>query len=296
MAKARVGGLSGWLALDKPGGMSSAAAVAAVRRLAGGVKAGHAGTLDPLATGVLPIALGEATKTVPFLMEAIKRYRFTLRWGERRATDDAEGEVVERSASRPGPAEIVAALPRFVGCVWQVPPAYSAVKVGGARAYKLARQGTPPVLAPRTVEVRRFSLVSAAGEEAVFDVECGKGTYVRALARDLAEALGTVGYVRRLHRAAVGPFTDEHAISLDMLRALGHSRAIGGRVAPVDAVLADIPALRLTVQDTARLRCGCRVPAPGASAGTVRVVDDIGLVALAEIQAGQVRPLRIFNI
>ena len=290
-------GPHGWLVVDKPRGITSAAAVARIKSLVGHrTKVGHAGTLDPMATGVLPVAVGEATKTVSFLMDAPKRYRFGVRWGEQRDTDDAEGTVVEASANRPSREVIVNALPAFLGRIEQVPPAYSALKVGGERAYALARQGRAPQLAPRTVYVESLTLIEADDDGAAFSVECGKGTYVRALTRDIARAVGTVGYVSWLHRAAVGPFTDTDANPLDKLVALGHSLALAECLLPVDAVLADIPALPLTACEADRLRHGQPVPAPGAAPGRVRAVAGSRLVALAEVGAGRARPLRVFNM
>ena len=290
-------GPHGWLVVDKPRGITSAAAVARIKSLVGrGAKVGHAGTLDPMATGVLPTAIGEATKTVSFMMDAPKRYRFGVRWGEQRDTDDAEGTVVETSANRPSREAIANALPAFVGRIEQVPPAYSALKVGGERAYALARQGKAPQLAPRTVQIESLTLIEADEDSAAFAVECSKGTYVRALVRDIARAVGTVGYVSRLHRTAVGPFTDADANPLDKLVALGHSLALAESLLPVDAVLADIPALPLTAREADRLRHGQPVPAPGAAPGRVRAVAGSRLVALAEIGAGRARPLRVFNM
>ena len=294
--RAAVPGLDGWLIVDKPRGPTSAAAVARVRSLARGAKAGHAGTLDPLATGVLPVAVGEATKTIPYMIEGPKRYRFGLRWGERRDTDDAEGAVVERSDVRPSAAAIVGALPAFVGRIEQVPPAFSAIRVQGERAYARARAGRPLTLAPRTVEVKSLRAVSVADGEAAFTVECGKGTYVRALARDIARALGTVGHVHWLRRVAVGPFTEHDAIPLDNLRELGHSPAFTESLLPVDAVLAGIPALQLAACEADRLRHGQRVLARGSAPGKVRVVVGSRLVALAEVDADRIRPLRVFNM
>ena len=290
-------GSHGWLVVDKPRGITSAAAVARIKSLVGrGTKVGHAGTLDPMATGVLPVAIGEATKTVSFMMDAPKRYRFGVRWGELRDTDDAEGVVIETSESRPSREVIETALPAFVGRIEQVPPAYSALKVGGERAYALARRGRPPELASREVHIESLELIEADHEGAAFAVECGKGTYVRALARDIARAAGTVGYVSWLHRAAVGPFNEDDANPLDKLVGLGHSLALAECLRPVDAVLADIPALPLTAREADRLRHGQPVPAPGAAPGRVRAVAGSRLVALAEVGAGRARPLRVFNL
>ena len=295
--RAAARGPHGWLVLDKPRGITSAAAVARIKFLIGrGTKVGHAGTLDPMATGVLPVAIGEATKTVSFMMDAPKRYRFGVCWGEQRDTDDAEGTAIETSENRPAGSAVASVLPSFIGRIEQVPPAFSALKVGGERAYALARQGRPPQLAPRTVHVRSLTLTEADDRGAAFEVECGKGTYVRALARDIARAAGTVGYVRWLHRAAVGPFNDEDANPLDKLVALGHSLALAESLLPVDAALADIPALPLTAREADRLRHGQPVPALGAAPGKVRAVAGSRLVALAEVGAGQARPVRVFNI
>ena len=290
-------GPHGWLVVDKPGGITSASAVARIKSLVGrSAKVGHAGTLDPMATGVLPVAIGEATKTVSFMMDAPKRYRFGVRWGEQRDTDDAEGTVIETSESRPSESVVASVLDAFIGRIEQVPPVYSALKVGGERAYALARQGRPPQLAPRTVHVKNLTLTEADDDGAAFEVECGKGTYVRALARDIARAAGTVGHVSWLHRAAVGPFNEEDANPLDKLVALGHSPALAERLLPVDAALADIPALPLTAREADRLRHGQPVPARGAAPGRVRAIAGSRLVALAEVGAGQARPVRVFNI
>ena len=290
-------GPHGWLVVDKPGGITSAAAVARIKSLVGrSAKVGHAGTLDPMATGVLPVAIGEATKTVSFMMDAPKRYRFGVRWGEQRDTDDAEGTVIETSESRPSESAVASVLDAFIGRIEQVPPVFSALKVGGERAYALARQGRPPRLAPRIVHVKNLTLTEADDDGAAFEVECGKGTYVRALARDIARAAGTVGHVSWLHRAAVGPFTEEDANPLDKLVALGHSPALAERLLPVDAALADIPALPLTAREADRLRHGQPVPARGAAPGRVRAIVGSRLVALAEVGAGQARPVRVFNI
>ena len=211
--------ISGWLVLDKPYDMTSTQAVGKVRWLFGARKAGHAGTLDPLATGILPIALGEATKTVSAVQDGTKVYRFTLTWGNATTTDDAEGEVVATSGHRPAAADVLALLPRFTGEIMQRPPAFSAIKVDGERAYDLARAGETFVLEPRPVVIERLELVRHGTDSSEFEMSCEKGTYVRALARDLAEALGTCGHVTRLHRAAVGPFADVDAVSLEALEA-----------------------------------------------------------------------------
>ncbi len=238
--------VDGWLILDKPIGITSTQAVAAVKRLFDAQKAGHGGTLDPLATGILPIALGEATKTVPFVMDGAKTYRFTLKFGESRATDDAEGAVTGTSDRRPTDAEIRAALPHFIGEIDQIPPIFSAIKVDGERAYDLARQGEAVELAARKVRIDDFRLVERLGpDEAVFEVRSGKGAYMRALARDLALHLGSLGHVSALRRLSVGAFTEAGAISLDALRALGHIPAAFEHILPIETALDDIPALAL---------------------------------------------------
>jgi tRNA pseudouridine55 synthase len=298
--------ITGWLVIDKPSGMSSAHAVAVVRRLTGAARVGHGGTLDPLATGILPIALGEATKTVAHAMAGAKTYRFTVRFGESRATDDAEGEVTETCAHRPDRAAIEAALARFTGEIDQVPPAFSAIKVDGRRAYAVAREGRPLALAPRRVRVEAFRLLDMPDpDRAVFEVRSGKGVYMRALARDLARALGTLGYVENLRRLAVGPFTEKDAISLDCLADLVHSARLAEALKPVATVLDDIPALALTDTEARRLRQGqpiaalpvvSRSPKADIVAGApVRAMSEGRLVALAEVHGGEIRPVRVIN-
>jgi tRNA pseudouridine55 synthase len=298
--------IHGWIVLDKPAGLSSAKAVAAVRRALGAEKAGHAGTLDPLATGVLPIALGEATKAVGYLTEAGKSYRFSVAWGEARDTDDAAGAVTATSAVRPTAAAIEAVLPRFLGLIQQVPPVYSALKVGGRRAYKLARADQAPKLAARPVRVDRLSLVAAGPDQAAFEVDCGKGFYVRALARDLAQALGTVGHIARLTRTAVGPFTLKGAISLAKLDLLGHSAAGSEHLFPVETALDDIPALALTEGEADRLKRGQPVPIPRtrdrvanptfAEGAVVCATAGGRLVAFTRVEGDMVRPVRVLNL
>ena len=295
----------GWLIIDKPYGMTSARAVGAIKR-SSGAKVGHAGTLDPLATGVLPLALGEATKTVRFATAGEKCYRFRVRWGEARDTDDREGIVIAETAARPDAAAIAAALPRFVGTILQCPPAYSAIKLAGRRAYALARAGRPPELAARPVEIAELRLLSAADRDhAEFEAVVGGGTYVRALARDLAAALGTLGHVAELRRLSVGRFGEGQAISLDCAVALGHSLAASEHLLPIETALDDIPALAVTADEAARLRHG-QLVAPHDECERARLdhIDDgtiVGarhdrlLVALARIEAGRLRPVRVIN-
>jgi len=296
----------GWVVLDKPVSMTSTHAVSMVKRLFSAKRCGHAGTLDPLASGALPIALGEATKTVPFVMDGRKLYRFTIRWGEERDTDDAEGRVVSTSKERPSPEAVRALLPSYTGLIQQIPPRYSAIKIEGERAYDLARDGEQVELAARPVEIGRLELVNVPDRDhAALEAECGKGTYVRSLARDLGRALGCFGHVSALRRAAVGPFTQETMISLEQLEALCHRAASGeGSLAdalmPVETALDDIPALAVSRADAARLQRGQAVLLRGRDApnfrGTVYVTVSGQLLALAELDRGEIVPKRVFNL
>ncbi|HJS61431.1 MAG TPA: tRNA pseudouridine(55) synthase TruB [Pseudolabrys sp.] len=296
----------GWVVLDKPVGMTSTHAVSVVKRLFSAKRCGHAGTLDPLASGALPIALGEATKTVPFVMDGRKLYRFTIRWGEERDTDDAEGRTVSISKERPSPEAVHALLPSYTGLIQQIPPRYSAIKIEGERAYDLARDGEQVELAPRPVEIGRLELVNIPDpDHAVLEAECGKGTYVRSLARDLGRALGCFGHVSALRRAAVGSFGEETMILLEQLEALCHRAASGeGSLAdalmPVETALDDIPALAVSWADAARLQRGQAVLLRGRDApnfrGTVYVTVSGQLLALAELDRGEIVPKRVFNL
>jgi tRNA pseudouridine 55 synthase len=300
--------ISGWLNLDKPYDLGSTHAVSRVRRIFDAQKAGHAGTLDPLATGVLPIALGEATKTVPFLMDADKAYRFTIEWGRTTATYDREGATLATSDVRPTVAEVEAALPRFVGEILQVPPAFSAIKVDGERAYDLARAGEQVELEPRPVVIHSAKVTAAPDPDHVtIEVECGKGTYVRAIVRDLAEMLGACGHVSALRRTRVGAFTEENAVTLDILEDLGHKARQSEALLPVETALDDIPALAVTDEDAFRLKQGrsiVLVPRqveavkarlrPGER--TVSAMAGGSVVALCEMRAGRLEPSRVFNL
>jgi tRNA pseudouridine55 synthase len=296
----------GWVVLDKPVGMTSTHAVSVVKRLFSAKRCGHAGTLDPLASGALPIALGEATKTVPFVMDGRKLYRFTIRWGEERDTDDAEGRTVSISKERPSSEAVRALLPSYTGLIQQIPPRYSAIKIEGERAYDLAREGEQVELAPRPVKIGRLELVSIPDpDHAVLEAECGKGTYVRSLARDLGRALGCFGHISALRRAAVGPFGEETMILLEQLEALCHRAASGeGSLAdallPVETALDDIPALAVSRADAARLQRGQAVLLRGRDApnfrGTVYVTVSGQLLALAELDRGEIVPKRVFNL
>jgi tRNA pseudouridine55 synthase len=292
--------VDGWVVLDKPVGLGSTPAVGKVRRLFGAQKAGHGGTLDPLASGVLPIALGEATKTVPFVMDGRKEYRFTLRFGEARATEDAEGEVTATSEVRPDDAAIAVSLPAFIGEITQMPPAFSALKIDGKRAYDLARAGETVELKPRQVLIERLEFTGRPDRDhADFVVQCGKGTYIRSLGRDLALALGTVGHLSMLRRTVVGPFREEGSISLSKLEALGHIPALLGALAPVATALDDIPALAMTEAQADRLRQGQPVlltrDAPPSGA-LVRAEQDGRLVALVRSDGVSLQPVRVFNL
>ena len=308
MARRRRGKpVHGWVVIDKPTGVTSTQVVGRVRRLFDAQKAGHGGTLDPLATGLLPVALGEATKTVSYVMDGRKVYRFTLRWGVATATDDTEGQVVETSAKRPQADEIEAVLPGFTGAIEQVPPAYSAIKVDGARAYDLAREGEAVALQARRIEIERIALVSSdPPDRATFEVACGKGAYMRALARDLGKALGTLAHIEKLRRIAVGPFCEADAISLESLEALGHSAGAFAHLLPVETALDDIPALALTDNEAQRLRLGQAVSMLartnreriGGLANGAMICAMAGgkPVALARYEAGDLRPIRVLNL
>ena len=305
MARRRRGlPVSGWLILDKPQGMTSTQAVTKVKRLFDAAKAGHAGTLDPPATGVLPIALGEATKTVPFAVEGLKTYRFTVRFGAETDSDDAEGTFVTESAARPETEAIEAMLPRFTGEISQVPPRFSALKVDGARAYDLARDKEEFELAPRVVSIKRLAFIARPDpDHCQLEAECGKGTYVRALARDLGRALGSCAHVEALRRTRVGGFGEEDAVTLAELEAVKDNATehdtLTRALKPIESALGDIPALALSLSDAARLRQGQPVLVRGRDApifsGTAYATSRGMLVAVGEMEAGEFRPKRIFN-
>jgi tRNA pseudouridine55 synthase len=294
--------LDGWLIIDKPPGLTSTDVVNRVRRALDARKAGHGGTLDPLATGVLPVALGAATKTVPYVMDGTKLYRFTLRFGEARDSDDADGKVTAASPARPGDDAIRAALPRFRGDIMQVPPTFSAVKIGGERAYDMAREGRPPVLEPRPARVDRFELIERLdADSAVFEVASGKGVYMRSLARDLAIACGTLGHIAALRRLRVGPFTEAQAVPLaDVLAA---AEGAGSLLLPVATALAGLPALALTEAEAGALGHGQaislvalmgRIPGGADPAGgLVRAMAGGRVVALARLEDGWMKPERM---
>ena len=306
--------IHGWLVLDKPLEMTSTQAVGKCRWLFNAKKAGHAGTLDPLASGVLPIAFGEATKTAPFAQEAGKTYRFTIRWGQSTTTQDAEGEVVAASDVRPSREEIEAALPQFVGDVEQIPPKFSAIKVDGERAYDLARAGEAVELEARPVRIDALSILDVPSPDlCVLEMRCGKGAYVRAVARDLAQALGAEGHVAALRRTAVGPFSLDDAVTLDALEDLVHKARALEALLPVETALDDIPALAVTDGEAFQLRQGRSIVLPPRQASKLRdlrrprmigdkdyskavlAMGEDRAVAIGEARAGKLSPLRVFQ-
>lgn len=288
--------VSGWLILDKPYGMTSTQAVGKVRWLFGAAKAGHAGTLDPLATGILPIALGEATKTVPILQDGKKVYRFSIQWGASTTTDDKEGAIVATSDHRPSQGEIEAALPAFTGTIMQAPPAFSAIKIGGERAYDLARAGETVVLAPRPVTIGALTLLSHGPETSDFEMTCKKGTYVRSLARDLSEHLGTRGHVSALRRTVVGAFGEMRAVSLDALEA---STDRDGLLVSVSTALENLPEIRLDPAQATALRHGNPVLLVGASAPIALEAAWAShrgdVIAIGSVKSGRFVPSRVLN-
>lgn len=295
--------IHGWVVFDKPYGMTSTQAVGKIRWLFNAEKAGHGGTLDPLATGLLPIALGEATKTVSHAMDGRKVYRFTAAWGEERNTDDLEGEATARSDTRPSRIDIESILNNFTGEIQQAPPAFSAIKVDGDRAYDLARAGEAVDLAKRPVMIEALRLVEMPdGDHATFEVTCGKGTYIRSLARDMGRALGCLGHVSMLRRVAVGPFTEDHMISLEKLEELSHKapggNAMEGALMPIETVLDGIPALAIDGTQAQRLRQGQSVLLRGANAPiaheAVLVTSGGKPVGIGTVEQGSLKPKRLF--
>jgi tRNA pseudouridine55 synthase len=309
MARRKKGeAVSGWVCQDKPYDLTSTSAVSRVRRAFNAQKAGHAGTLDPLATGILPLALGEATKTVPFLMDADKAYRFRIQWGRSTTTLDREGETTASSDVRPTRDQVEAALPSFIGEIDQVPPNYSAIKVDGERAYDLAREGVEFELKTRKVHVHALCVTDAPDADHIeLSMECGKGTYVRAVVRDLAAALGACGHVDQLRRTRVGRFCEDSAISLETLENLSYEARLSEALLPVETALDDIPALAVTDEDAFRLAQGRAIVllprqveslkaelTPGDR--TVSAMSGDRLVALCEMRAGKLNPVRVFQL
>ena len=297
--------VNGWIILDKPQGMTSNRALSLVKRSFDARKAGHAGTLDPLATGVLPLAFGEATKTVPFIFDGLKAYQFEMRWGIETDTHDSEGEQTETSTERPDPEAISTALKDFIGDIEQVPPRYSAIKVDGQRAYARARDGQEFELEPRQVTIHNLELIDIPDQDhCVLSALCGKGTYIRAIARDLGRKLGCFAHIRNLRRTRVGHFMENATISLDKIEEIGHSaagrEALMDLILPVEAALDDIPALVLDQADAARLKRGQSVILRGKDTpiitGSVYAMSRGTLVALGDVQKGELKPLRVFNL
>lgn len=302
--------ISGWVNLDKPYDMTSTQAIGKLRRILNAQKVGHAGTLDPLATGVLPIALGEATKTIPFVQDSMKTYHFSVTWGEERDTDDMEGNIIEKSNIKPTLQSIKSILNQFIGEIEQIPPRFSAIKINGERAYDIARDGETPELKSRIVHVDNLILREARDNEADFELTCGKGTYVRSIARDMGRALGTFGYVSQLRRTHVGHFADADAISLDKLMDMDYVAARSECLLPLQTALDDIPALDLKMDETAKIRNGQALSF--VSKPEFNRLTDVGLgqkegvtalamfdgnpVALIEQSRADIKPVRIFNL
>lgn len=297
--------ISGWLILDKPVDFGSTEAVGKIKWLFNAQKAGHAGTLDPLASGMLPIALGDATKTVPYVMDGRKIYEFTVSWGEERSTDDLEGEVTQSSDKRPGEADIKALLSNYTGTISQIPPQFSAIKISGERAYDLARDGETVEIPSREVEVHRLTLLKCEADKAHFEVECGKGTYVRSLARDFGRDLGCYGHISSLRRTFVAPFAEDMMVPLSELVALEAIEDRDERLAALDAFLVDtaealsaLPQLRITDDQAHRLRMGNPIilrgrDAPVAEPEAVALAGG-KLIAIGEIAGGEFHPRRVF--
>lgn len=290
--------VDGWLVVDKPSGYSSAKIVAIAKRAYNAQKVGHGGTLDPLATGILPIGLGEATKTMPYIVDATKEYDFTVKWGAATDSDDCEGEFIHSGGNIPAESEILSVLGGFTGAIEQVPPAYSAIKVGGKRAYALARAGVDVELKARTVEIQELKVVEHDDDAGAtsFHVICGKGTYVRSLGRDIALTLGTFGHITALRRTRVGPFSLKGAISLELLEDLSHSARAAGLLQPVTTALDDIPALAVTAPEATDIQMGRSIQNPKAKQGVCILMNGTVPVAIAEARADIIRPLRVFNM
>jgi len=288
--------VDGWIALDKPTGMTSTQAVSRLKRVYNAKKAGHAGTLDPLASGLLPVAFGEATKTVPFVQDGEKAYRFTVKWGGETDTDDAEGRITRESDERPTRAAIEALLPRFIGDIQQTPPQYSAIKIAGERAYDLAREGEQVELKPRPVTIYTLEIVDSTDNETQFSMECGKGAYVRAIARDLGRLLGCYGHVTALRRTRVGPFTEDDSYTLDEIE---NRNMAGEALLSVEAGLTELPCVIVDRDTAARLRRGGSVILRGRDApseGVVYAACGGVPVAFGEIVEGALTPSRVFNL
>jgi tRNA pseudouridine55 synthase len=294
--------ISGWVILDKPVGMGSTQCVSKIKWLFQAAKAGHAGTLDPLASGMLPIALGEATKTVPYVMDGCKTYRFAVRWGAETNTDDLEGEITNSSAERPDEAAIKAILPNYTGEIEQTPPSFSAVKIDGERAYKRARAGEDVVIEPRTVSIHSFDVVEVRDDDTcLFEINCGKGTYVRALARDMGRELGCLGHICELRRTAVDPFDEEDFIKLDYLIELeGDLDGLDNQVLATGIALDELPEAVIDKQQVIRLRAGNPVLLRGRDAiifaEEACAINGADLIAIGNVDKGSFFPKRVFKV
>jgi tRNA pseudouridine55 synthase len=288
--------VDGWLVLDKPVGMTSTHAVSRLKRIYNGKKAGHAGTLDPLASGILPVAFGEATKTVPFVQDGEKAYAFTVKWGAETDTDDSDGTVTRTSEARPTREDIEALLPQFIGDILQTPPQYSAIKIAGERAYDLAREGEIVELKARPVTIFRLDVIEMTGDETKLVMECGKGAYVRAIARDLGRLLGCFGHVTALRRTRVGPFIEEDSFTFDEIEAEGGAAEA---LLSVEAGLTELPCVVVDRDTAARLRRGGSVILRGRDApsdGIAYAACGGVPVAFGEIVEGALEPSRVFNL
>ncbi len=298
--------IHGWLNIDKPQGLTSNQVIGRVRRALDAQKLGHAGTLDPLATGILPIALGEATKTISYAQDHDKTYRFTATWGQARDTDDSEGDVTDTSPNRPTREQVLAAIPRFIGDIEQTPPRFSAIKINGERAYDLARAGEEVEMKSRPVTVYDLRLIETTPDTAVFEMDCGKGTYVRSVARDMGLILGCFGHVSQLRRRAVGHFSEETAIPLDEFEKMVVSSAPDRYLLPVETVLDDIPALALTDAEIDRIRQGQAIRLISRQdverlngmedAETVLAMGDNKPLAILRKDGADLHPVRLFNL
>jgi tRNA pseudouridine55 synthase len=289
--------VNGWVVLDKPIGMTSTHAVSRLKRIFNGKKAGHAGTLDPLASGILPIAFGEATKTVPFVQDGEKAYRFEVRWGIETDTDDADGRAVRTSDTRPAPHEIAALLRGFIGNIMQTPPSFSAIKIAGERAYDLARDGETVVIEPRQVTIHALDLVEVTPDTAIFAAQCGKGTYVRAIARDLGRLLGCYGHVTALRRTRVGPFSELDSVPLADLEGEGADPAHA--LLSVEAGLTELSCVVVDRSSAARLRRGQPLLLRGRDApadGFAYAACGGVVVATGIVEQGELVPARVFNL
>ena len=308
--------INGWINLNKPVGITSTQAVGKIRRALNAQKVGHGGTLDPLASGILPIALGEATKTVNFIQDALKTYEFEITWGEQRSTDDAEGDILHSAPARPDDTDITAILPRFIGDIEQIPPQFSAIKINGERAYDIARDGETAEIKPRLVYIKNIEIIAHTQDKTIFRCECGKGTYIRSIARDMGQKLGCFGYISALKRTKVGAMALENAISLDIFQKMidnpSQDEDTHSVVLPLQTVLDDIPALALKDQEASLVKNGnpvsllskpdlTRLEALGIDWKSDEVTtalatyDNVAL-AMVEIEGAKIHPVRVFNM